>query len=33
MIDTGVAILVGLLFVGGCAIGGLVVHAILSKHD
>ncbi len=31
--DVGIAVLVGLLFVGGCAIGGLVVHAILSKHD
>jgi hypothetical protein len=31
--DVGVAVLVGLLFVGGCAIGGLIVHAILSRHD
>lgn len=31
--DVGVAVLVGLLFVGGCAIGGFVIHAILSRHD
>lgn len=33
MDTTGVFVLVGLLFVGGCTIGGLVVHAVLSKHE
>ena len=31
--DPGIAVIVGLLFVGGCIIGGLVVHAVLSRHE
>jgi hypothetical protein len=35
--DVGIAVLVGLLvgllFVGGCVIGGFVVHAVLTRRE
>jgi len=32
-LDIGIAIVIGLLFLGLCVVAGLVIHGILSKHE
>ena len=32
-LDIGIAIVVGLLFLGLCVVAGFVLHGILSKHE
>ncbi len=31
--DIGIAIIIGLLFMGLCIVAGFVIHGILSKRD
>ena len=32
-LDIGIAIIIGLLFLGLCIVAGFVIHGILSKHE